>query len=184
MARTRAYLSLGSNLGDRLVNLAGAVRALGAAAAQLCAVSPVYETAPLDANGAVAADQPPYLNCAVSADVDVGAAELRSLTAAIERSLGRRARERWASREIDIDVVLFGDERITTPELIVPHPRMSERAFVLRPLVDLDPNISAPGIGRLADLLPSVAGQGCTFHAAAEELLALARPLGWSRRTS
>ena len=162
----RAYLSLGTNLGDRLANLVGAVRAIDATDAfDVTAVSPVYETAPLGPGGGVVAGQPPYLNCALAVDVRVGAVASRALTAQIERAMGRGAHGRWESRVIDIDLVLFGEERIATPELTVPHARMIERAFVLRPLVDLYANVTAPGFGRLADLLPTVAGQGCVLYA-------------------
>jgi 2-amino-4-hydroxy-6-hydroxymethyldihydropteridine diphosphokinase len=168
-AGVRAYLSLGSNLGDRLTNLVGAVRAIDAMPVfDVIAVSPVYETAPIGPGGEVVAGQPPYLNCALSVDMRVGAAESRVLTAGIERAMGRGRHGRWESRIIDIDLVLFGAQRIGTPELTVPHARMIERAFVLRPLVDLDAAIIAPGFGRLADLLPDVAGQGCELHTTAE----------------
>jgi 2-amino-4-hydroxy-6-hydroxymethyldihydropteridine diphosphokinase len=172
----QAYLSLGSNLGDRLSNLAGAVRALeGLSALRVCALSPVYETAPLGPGGEVVHDQPAYLNCALAVDVTVGPLELRALTAGIERAMGRGEHGRWESRVIDIDLVLFGDLHVATPELTVPHARMAERAFVLRPLVDLDPSITAPGLGRLADLLPAVAGQGCVLHVTAHAFRSLVR---------
>jgi 2-amino-4-hydroxy-6-hydroxymethyldihydropteridine diphosphokinase len=173
-AGVRAYLSLGSNLGDRLTNLAGAVRAIDATEAfDVIAVSPVYETAPLGPDGGEVAGQPAYLNCALSVDMRVGAVESRRLTADIERMMGRGKHGRWESRVIDIDLVLYADQRIETPELTVPHARMFERAFVLRPLVDLDATIGAPGCGLLADLLPRVAGQGCVLYTTAGEFRAL-----------
>lgn len=175
-AGVRAYLSLGSNLGDRLANLAGAVRALERLPdVDVQALSPVYETAPLGPSGAVVHDQPAYLNCALAVDVRVGAVELRALTSTIERAMGRGEHGRWESRVIDIDLVLFGDLRVATPALTVPHARMAERAFVLRPLVDIDPNITAPGLGRLADLLAGVAGQGCVQHTTADVFRARVR---------
>lgn len=174
----RAYLSLGSNLGERLNQLVHATQTLvergrarrdGMPALTLAAVSPVYETAPLGADGAIVTDQPAFLNCAIAVDTLLDPRELRMLTAATERAHGRTSAERWTARAIDIDLVLFGSDRIETAALIVPHPRMAERAFVLRPLVDIDPAIAAPGIGPLAPLLGGVAWQGCEVHTTAED---------------
>lgn len=168
-------------MGDRLANLSGAVRALrrqlisadaGPAPTKI-ALSPVYETAPIGPAGAVVDDQPAFLNCAVAVDTSLDPVALRALCAGIERAFGRRDGEKWQPRPIDIDLVLYGYERIALPELTVPHPRMLARAFVLRPLVDLDPSISAPGSGRLASLLPGVAGQGCVLHTTASAFQAL-----------
>jgi 2-amino-4-hydroxy-6-hydroxymethyldihydropteridine diphosphokinase len=166
------YLSLGSNLGDRLANLVAAVRALGVSE-RVVALSPVYETAPLGPDGTIVDDQPAFLNCVVAADTALGPAALRARTATIEAQLGREHRERWQSRPIDIDIVLFGDERIETPELIVPHPRIGERAFVMRPLLDLDPDVRVPGVGKLAPLLPAVAWQGVRRAVGADEFATL-----------
>jgi 2-amino-4-hydroxy-6-hydroxymethyldihydropteridine diphosphokinase len=166
-ARTRAYLSLGSNLGDRLTNLAGAVRALTETAGMGAArISPVYETAPLGPGETIVATQPPHLNCAVMLETTLNARELLAETQRIERELGRGEHGRWESRVIDIDIVLFGDERIDTPELTVPHPGMLKRAFVLRPLVDLDADLSVAGVGRLDALLPALGWQECVWFAA------------------
>ena len=170
----RAYLSLGSNLGDRLASLAAAVRALGdVEGVDVIGVSNVYETAALGANGALVEDQPAYLNCAISADVRIEPAALRARTSDIERAMGRGVHGRWESRVIDIDLVLFGAMRITTPSLTLPHPRMFERAFVLRPLVDLDPDLAVPGVGKLAELLDSVRGQPCEIHTSGDSFRAL-----------
>ena len=175
-AGVRAYLSLGSNLGDRLSNLVSAVRAIDALPAfHLVAVSPVYETAPLGSTGDEVDNQPAYLNAALSVDVAVGAIESHALTAGIERAMGRGEHGRGESRTIDIDLVLFGDARIVTPALTVPHPRMLARAFVLRPLLDLDAQITAPGTGPLAPLLARVAEQGCRLHTTADAFQALIR---------
>ena len=178
---TRAYLSLGSNLGDRLGNLAGAVRALAAASAPgsdhavltIAGTSPVYETAPLGADGKNVPDQPAFLNMIVAVDTVVPAMELRAVTFRVEQQFGRRAGERWQPRPIDIDIVLYGHERIELPGLTVPHPRMAERAFVIRPLVDLDPAIALPDGERLADRLPTLAWQRCELHTSAREFRAL-----------
>lgn len=169
---TRAYLSLGSNMGDRLANLAGAIRALKREVGN-ATVSPVYETAPIGPAGTVVDDQPAFLNCVVAVDTTLSAVALRAVGAGIERAHGRREGERWQPRPIDIDLVLYGHERISLPDLKVPHPRMFERAFVVRPLVDLDPSISVRGVGVLSSLLPVLADQGCELHTAAHEFQAL-----------
>ena len=176
MSDTRAYLSLGSNLADRLDYIARAIAAIGARDANggahvtIARVSPVYETAALGPDGQVAAADPAFLNCAVAVDTDLSASLLRQRTSAIERMLGRGTSPRWSPRVIDIDLVLFGDEQLATPSLMVPHPRMRERAFVLKPLLDLDPALAPPGIGPLAPLLPAVAWQSCVLHTTAADL--------------
>jgi 2-amino-4-hydroxy-6-hydroxymethyldihydropteridine diphosphokinase len=165
--RTRAYLSLGTNLGDRLANLAHAVRAITETAGVFAVrVSPVYETAPLGPGETIVATQPAHLNCAVMLDTTLSALALLTETQRIERAIGRGEHGRWESRVIDIDIVLFGDERIATAELTVPHASMLKRAFVLRPLVDLDADLSVAGVGRLDALLPALGWQECVWNAA------------------
>jgi 2-amino-4-hydroxy-6-hydroxymethyldihydropteridine diphosphokinase len=173
--QTRAYLSIGSNLGDRLANLAAAMRAL-AETAGIGSVhcSPVYETAPLGPGETIVATQPSHLNCAVMLETSLSALALLSETQRIERALGRGDHGRWESRVIDIDIVLFGEERIDTPELTVPHAGMLKRAFVLRPLVDLDADLSVAGVGRLEELLPALDWQRCELYA--DQLTLRARP--------
>jgi 2-amino-4-hydroxy-6-hydroxymethyldihydropteridine diphosphokinase len=149
-------------MGDRMSNIRNAVDAIRAHSA-VAAVSPVYETAPLGPDGAVVDNQASFLNCIVAIDTRLDPVALRAAGATIEHDLGRPAGERWQPRPIDIDLVLYGDEHVNLPGVVVPHPRMFERAFVLRPLLDLDPAISVRGVGRLADLLPGLASQGCTL---------------------
>jgi 2-amino-4-hydroxy-6-hydroxymethyldihydropteridine diphosphokinase len=169
----RAYLSLGSNLGDRLANLVGACARLEPRGDMVvAAVSPVYETAAIGESGAVVEDQPPYLNCAVAVDTSLEPSRLRLFTAGIEEAMGRVKRGRWQPRLIDIDLVLYGDKTISTPALTVPHPRMNERAFVLKPLIDLDPGMTAPDVGPLGDLLQGVSAQGCEMHTTAADFQA------------
>lgn len=175
-ATVRAYLSLGSNLGDRLANLANAVARLDTRdEIVVAAVSPVYETAPIGESGAVVTDQPSYFNCAIAIDTTLEPAQLRTFTAGIEIAMGRGSHGRWQPRTIDIDLVLYGDEEVSTATVTVPHPRMMERAFVLQPLVDLDPDLSAPRLGRLADALAKIHAQGCEAHTSAADLEALVR---------
>lgn len=149
MAR-RAYLSLGANLGDRLRALRQAVARLRAApGVNSLRVSRVYETEPV---GVVA--QPRFLNLVVELDLadEVGARDLLRLAKDIERELGRRPRERWGPREIDVDVLLVGEERRADSDLELPHPRMWERAFVMAPLAELAPDLAGPGGERAADI--------------------------------
>jgi len=131
----RAHLGLGSNLGDRLGFLQGAINGLGATPGiEVVAVSQVYETAPVGGPR-----QGPYLNAVVALDTDLGATELLGVAQRLEAAAGRLRAERWGPRSLDVDVLLVGDERITTERLTVPHPRLFERAFVLAPLADVAP---------------------------------------------
>jgi 2-amino-4-hydroxy-6-hydroxymethyldihydropteridine diphosphokinase len=167
----RAYLSLGTNVGDRLANLVRAVRELaGTDGVEVVDVSPVYETASLGPDNVVVATQSAHLNCAVLIETQLSAPALHAETQRIERAMGRGVHARWEPRVIDIDLALFGEERIATPELTVPHASMFERAFVLRPLVDLDADLTVAGVGRLAELLPALRWQGCELYAAADSV--------------
>ncbi len=133
----RAYLALGSNLGDRAATLQQAVDGLGAAAGvHVVDVSKVYETDP------VGPAQPDYLNAVVAVDTDLDARGLLELARRLERDAGRVRGERWGPRTLDVDVLLFGNDRIDEPDLVVPHPRMWEREFVLAPLADVAPDLA------------------------------------------
>lgn len=134
-AARRAYLGLGSNLGDRAVHLQRAVDGLAAEpGVTVVAVAPVYETAPV--GGPVQGD---YLNTAVAVDTALSARDLLALAQRLEAVAQRVRTERWGPRTLDVDVLLIGDEEVHEPDLEVPHPRLRERAFVLAPLGDLDP---------------------------------------------
>jgi 2-amino-4-hydroxy-6-hydroxymethyldihydropteridine diphosphokinase len=135
----RAYLGIGSNLGDRLANLQAAVDGLAAASGiDVVAVSAVYETDP------VGPDQPDYLNAAVAVDTTLDARALLAVGQRLEAEAHRVRGERWGPRTLDVDVLLYGIERIDEPDLVVPHPRWQERDFVLAPLADVD----CPGVER------------------------------------
>ena len=136
---TRAYLGLGSNLGDRLEHLRAAVHRLGERGARALRSSRVYETDP------VGPPQPDYLNAVVEVEWEGTARELLDTCLAVEADLGRERAERWGPRTIDIDLLTFGDESIDESGLVVPHPRMHERAFVLVPLMELDLDPPLPG---------------------------------------
>jgi 2-amino-4-hydroxy-6-hydroxymethyldihydropteridine diphosphokinase len=138
-----AYLALGSNLGDRLGFLQEAVSGLAAAPGiEVAAVSRVYETAPVGGP-----EQGPYLNGVVALRTRLLPAELLGVAHRIEDLAGRVRAERWGARTLDVDVLLVGDERVDTPELTVPHPRLWQRGFVLAPLADVAPHLvrSPPG---------------------------------------
>jgi len=129
----RAFLGLGANLGDRRATLRAAVAALG----DVVAVSPVYETDPVGGPPG----QPAYLNLVVELDTDRSPRELLEEARRLEATAGRVREERWGPRTLDVDVLLVGDLVVDEPDLVVPHPRMAERAFVLVPLADLAPEL-------------------------------------------
>jgi 2-amino-4-hydroxy-6-hydroxymethyldihydropteridine diphosphokinase len=157
---TAVYLALGSNLGDRLANLRAAVAELEERGIAVTARSAVWETPP------VPADQPPFLNAALAAETSLEPNALLRELKAIEHALGRRPGPRWGPRPIDIDILFLGGERIETPELTVPHPRIAERAFVLAPLSDIVRG-PLPVLGRSpVELLGSIGLQGATRRAA------------------
>jgi len=144
---TRAYLGLGSNLGERLENLRRAVALLGERGLSVLRSSRVYESDPVGGP-----PQPDYLNAVIEAETDGSARELLDACLGAEREMGRERGERWGPRVIDIDVLTFGDEHIDEPGLEVPHPRMHERAFVLVPLLELDADPPLPGDRTVATL--------------------------------
>ena len=146
---TRVFLSLGSNLGDRLEYLRSAVDALGLGPSlEVTGVSKAYETAPVEVEG----DQPDYLNCVVEVRCGIPAVELLRYCQGVEAGLGRERKWEKVPRTVDIDVLLFGEEVVETPELGVPH-RGVGRAFNLVGLADLDPDLYIPGRGAVAGLL-------------------------------
>ena len=136
----RAYLGLGSNLGDREGHLARALSGLRGIDPDL-ACSPVYETEPVGGPEG----QGRYLNCVVRVETALGARDLLALAQRLERAAGRMRSVRFGPRTLDVDVLLVGDEEIGDVDLVVPHPRMFERAFVLAPLEDLDPSLVPAG---------------------------------------
>jgi len=146
----RAFVGLGSNLGDREAALGRAIELLrGADGVEVVAVSALRETDPV---GVV--EQPRFLNGVVEVRTSLSARELLAVLLAIEGALGRvRNGTRWGPRTIDLDLLLYGDEVVDEPGLRVPHPRLRERRFALEPLAELDPALDVPGLGRVADLL-------------------------------
>jgi 2-amino-4-hydroxy-6-hydroxymethyldihydropteridine diphosphokinase len=128
---TAVYLALGSNLGDRRANLRAALAALEEAGVRILLRSFAWETPP------VPADQPPFLNAAALAETALPPPDLLALLKQIEHALGRRPGRRWGPRPIDIDILFYGDLELETPDLVIPHPRIAERAFVLAPLSEV-----------------------------------------------
>lgn len=134
-------LALGSNLGDRRRALRDAVAELGSFIT-ITAVSPVYETAP-----AYVADQPAFLNAAVLGKTGLEPPALLQALKGLEKKLGRAPSFQYGPRLIDLDIIFYGDRMLITPELVLPHPRMAEREFVLRPLADIAPHWQHPENG-------------------------------------
>ena len=147
--QAKAFVGIGSNLGDREGNLRRAIDVLSAEEGiEVVAVSELRETEPV---GPV--EQGPFLNGAVQLETSLGPRELLARLLAVENRLGRVRGERWGPRTIDLDLLLYGVETIEEPGLTVPHPRLHERRFALEPLVDLDPALEIPGLGPISTLL-------------------------------
>jgi 2-amino-4-hydroxy-6-hydroxymethyldihydropteridine diphosphokinase len=146
----RAYVAVGSNLGDRWARLAQAARALRAEPrVSLLRASRVWDTAP------VGPPQPRYLNAALELEVELPPVPLLAALRRIELGAGRvRTGARWGPRTLDLDLLLLGERELRAPGLVVPHPRLAARRFVLAPLAELCPERVVPGTGRtVAELL-------------------------------
>jgi 2-amino-4-hydroxy-6-hydroxymethyldihydropteridine diphosphokinase len=149
-----AYLGLGSNLGDRLANLRSAVDRLGEEEGiRVDASSRVWETAPVGGP-----EQPDYLNAVVRVETDLEPRDLLEVCRRIESALGRERAVRWGPRTIDVDVLLYDERTVDEPDLVVPHPRIAERAFVVLPLLELDPDPILPDGRRLVDMRLDASG--------------------------
>jgi 2-amino-4-hydroxy-6-hydroxymethyldihydropteridine diphosphokinase len=149
--RRRAFLGLGSNVGDRLAHLQAAVDGLaGAPGIKVVAVSTVYETAPVGGP-----PQDDYLNAVVALDTELTSRDLMDVAHRLEAGEHRVRAERWGPRTLDVDVLLVGDEVVEEADLVVPHPRMTERAFVLVPLAELAPEWAAAIPAERADVRPA-----------------------------
>ena len=153
----RAYIGLGANLGDLRRTLSEALAALSALPrSRLLAVSSGYRSAPIEAGG------PDFLNAVAMLETALEPEVLLDALQAIELAHGRERPYPNAPRTLDLDLLIYGDERLQTSRLTVPHPRLHQRAFVLLPLLELTPNLDAAGFGPLERFLPDVANQSIT----------------------
>ncbi|GAA0491915.1 2-amino-4-hydroxy-6-hydroxymethyldihydropteridine diphosphokinase [Streptomyces sp. NPDC046215] len=154
----RAVISLGSNLGNRLETLQGAIDALeDTPGLRVKAVSPVYETEPW---GVDPRTQPSYYNAVVLVKTTLPPSSLLERGHAIEEAFERVRDERWGPRTLDVDIVSYQDVVSDDPVLTLPHPRVHERAFVLAPWYDVDPEAVVPGRGPVSELLAGVGRDG------------------------
>lgn len=153
----RAYIGLGSNLDDPLAQIRRGFQALGKLPkTQVTAQSRLYESKPL---GPV--DQPDYINAVAAVDTCLIPRSLLSQLQQIEHCFGRlRTTRRWGPRILDLDILLYGDEIIDEPELMIPHPGLTQRDFVLYPLQDIDPQICIPGKAGIKELIRNCPAYG------------------------
>lgn len=153
-----AYIGLGANLGDPIARVRAARAALRRHPdLHETACSRLYRSAPMGP-----ADQPDYINAVMSVETALPAASLLHILQAVEAEHGRtRSGERWGPRTLDLDLLLYGRETIATDELQVPHPGIAEREFVLRPLLEIAPDLEIPGRGTVADLLRACPRLSC-----------------------
>ena len=147
------YVGLGSNVGDRLEHLRRAVALLDSGDVEVVVASGVYETE------AVGPEQPDFLNAVVEARTALSAHDLLARLKEIEAEIGRTPSERWGPREIDLDLLTYGDETIEEDDLQVPHPRMGERAFVLVPLAEIASDVRLAA-GSPSELLQALGDAG------------------------
>jgi len=153
---TRAYVGLGANLGEPRRQVEAALSELDAIPrTRLLKASSLYRSVPMGY-----AQQPEYVNAVAELETGLAASALLAALQAIESRHGRSRSFANAPRTLDLDILLFGDAMLSEPGLTIPHPRMHERAFVLKPLLELAPDAEVPGRGAARDLLKACAGQG------------------------
>jgi 2-amino-4-hydroxy-6-hydroxymethyldihydropteridine diphosphokinase len=150
----KAVLAFGANLGDRAATLQAALDGL-AAQTEIVSVSAIYETAPVGGPA-----QPDFYNAVVLVETTLAATELLALAHSLEAGAGRVRLEHWGPRTLDVDVLAYGDERSDDPDLTLPHPRAYERAFVVLPWLEVEPDGAIDGRGTLAELAASLGTHG------------------------
>ena len=156
--KTRVVIALGSNLGDRLDYLQSGLDGLfDTPRLDFLAVSPVYETTPVGGP-----EQPDYFNAVTIGETTLPARAVLERCHSLEDAFGRVRGELWGPRTLDLDLIVYGDEVSDSSGLTLPHPRARERAFVLAPWHDADPDAELPGQGRVADLLKALGTTGVT----------------------
>lgn len=157
---TIAYIGLGSNLGNPVQQLDRAISAIQALpGTRLLGQSSFYQSTPLEdgTHPVVDGPQPDYVNAAVMLDTSLTPFRLLEYLLDIETKQGRiRGARRWQARTLDLDLLLYGEERIRTEDLVVPHPEITNRNFVLLPLAEITPDLNIPGKGRVNDLLADI----------------------------
>ncbi|MEU5624884.1 2-amino-4-hydroxy-6-hydroxymethyldihydropteridine diphosphokinase [Streptomyces tendae] len=158
----RAVIALGANLGNRLETLQGAIDALeDTPGVRVKGVSPVYETEPW---GVAPDSQPSYFNAVLIVKTTLPPSSLLERAHAVEEAFHRVRDEHWGPRTLDVDIVAYAEVVSDDPQLTLPHPRAHERAFVLAPWLDVDPEAALPGQGRVADLLAAVTRDGVALR--------------------
>jgi 2-amino-4-hydroxy-6-hydroxymethyldihydropteridine diphosphokinase len=144
-----AFIALGSNIGNRYDNIVNAInRLITNPAIRMVNFSSIYETDPVGYE-----DQDLFLNMVIKVQSSLSAMELLDTCLNVETELGRKREIKWGPRTIDLDILIFNQENIESEKLIVPHPRMLERAFVLIPLVEIDQNLRLPGVDKPLNIL-------------------------------
>ena len=146
----KAVIALGSNLGNRELNIDSAVAEL-AKVIEITHLSTNHETDPVGGP-----EQPKYLNAIAIAETELDPRELLIIMLEIENRLGRKREVHWGPRTIDLDLIVFGDEVIDSEVLVLPHPRAHERKFVLEPWLEIDPGAYIPGIGEIESILQRI----------------------------
>jgi 2-amino-4-hydroxy-6-hydroxymethyldihydropteridine diphosphokinase len=157
MALHIAYISVGSNLGKRIQNCQKGISSLGnATGTTVVAQSPFYETEPVDCK-----DQDWFVNGVIKIETELAPHSLLATLKDVEKKLGRRRQPiRFGPRVIDLDIILYDELAIDTPELEIPHPRMHQRRFVLKPICDIDPNLRHPSLHQtMIELYDAINGQ-------------------------
>lgn len=178
--QTTAYIGLGSNLGEREKSIQNAVKMLAEAESiDVVRVSEIIETAPLGQ-----ANQPKYLNAVAEIETTLSAEDFHKKLADVEESLGRKTKEKWASRIIDLDLLLFGTDVINHPDLTIPHPQMHLRSFVLKGLCELNPELVHPVINEsVSELAGRLNGADYVLNSDIPQLISIAGIIGVGKTT-